>query len=125
MAELGEAIKSDSTAMKTGSGSDGVFAGCLHISMLQLLWLVFAALSNPQAIFNMSFFNFSPSSDSHPDEWRVSRTMWIYWIIAIPSTGLTLFAWLLWKRNTGQSLQIDKLWRQRVSRQRLKQDQKA
>jgi heme/copper-type cytochrome/quinol oxidase subunit 2 len=73
----------------------------------------------------MSFFNFSPGNDSQPDEWRVSGKIWIYWVVAIPLTILTVFAWLLWKYNREKSIHIKKLLWWRVNRQLLKLDEKA
>jgi len=50
-----------------------------------------------QALFSMSFFNFTPGTG----EWTVSGDMWVYWVIAIPLTVATVgtwFWWLGWRR---------------------------
>ncbi|KAF2191309.1 hypothetical protein K469DRAFT_720289 [Zopfia rhizophila CBS 207.26] len=109
MVEIGEATQSDSAAMKT----------------VAVVTITFLPATFTSAIFSMSFFNFSPGDGSQADEWRVSGKIWIYWVVAVPLTGLALFSWFLWQRSKGQSLQIHNLWRRQFDRQRLKQDEKA
>jgi hypothetical protein len=46
----------------------------------------------------MSFFNFSPETD----KWTVSSKFWLYWIVAIPLTGLTMLFWFFFLRETGE-----------------------
>ena len=61
----------------------------------------------------MSFFEFSPGNDTRADEWRVSSKIWIYWVVAIPLTGLTLFAWLFWSQKMTQRFTVSRLWERR------------
>jgi hypothetical protein len=73
----------------------------------------------------MSFFNFSPGDDTQADEWRVSSKIWIYWVVAIPLTGMTLFAWLFWMRQGGHQLTTGRFWERRAHRLQSMQREKA
>ncbi|KAG9234148.1 hypothetical protein BJ875DRAFT_462349 [Amylocarpus encephaloides] len=79
---INEAAKTDSAAMKT-------------ISILGLIFLPGTFIC---AIFSTSFFNFSPASDGKPQKWTVSDKFWIYWVVSIPVTFLTVLFWILWQR---------------------------
>ena len=47
----------------------------------------------------MSFFSFTPASDGEPQRWRVSNRFWIYWVVTIPITALTLMVWYMWQKK--------------------------
>jgi hypothetical protein len=53
-----------------------------------------------QAIFSMSFFNFTPEQGS--TGWSVSSQFWVYWVCAVPLTCLTLAIWH-WRQRRVQS----------------------
>lgn len=46
----------------------------------------------------MTFFNFSPGSGTQPGAWVVSPQIWVYFVVAVPLTLLTIAAWILWQR---------------------------
>lgn len=47
------------------------------------------------SVFSMSIFNWTERHGK--DQMTVSwQGLWIYWVIAIPLTLLTILAWLLW-----------------------------
>ncbi|KAF2998830.1 hypothetical protein E8E13_002480 [Curvularia kusanoi] len=81
MLEISAATKSDSKAMKT----------------VALVTMVFLPATFTSAVFSMSFFNFSPETGN----WTVSREFWVYWVVAIPLTGLTLLFWLFFLQEPG------------------------
>lgn len=45
----------------------------------------------------MTFFNYSPGNDTQSDAWVVSTKIWIYFLVAVPLTILTVAAWFLWQ----------------------------
>lgn len=73
----------------------------------------------------MSFFNFSPGDGKQANEWRVSSKIWIYWVVAIPLTGMTLFVWLFWMRQGGHQLATGRFWQRRAHRLQSMQREKA
>ncbi|KAF2732009.1 hypothetical protein EJ04DRAFT_497713 [Polyplosphaeria fusca] len=84
MTKLGEAAKIDSGAMRT-------------IAEVTMAFLPPTFLS---AIFSTSFFNYTPGEGAEPSRWSVSSMFWIYWVFAIPLTGLTMAAWVWRKERT-------------------------
>lgn len=95
---MGKATVSDSAAMKTVAFITMTFIPATFVSVSQESFVLFRFCSSTimQAIFSMSFFNFSPAKDNQPEAWEVSDKIWIYWLTAIPLTLLTLSAWVLW-----------------------------
>lgn len=85
---IGEATQVDSRAMKT----------------ISVLGLVFLPGTFICALFSTSFFNFSPASDTEPQHWTVSEKFWVYWVVAIPVTLVTVACWLAWQRANKRSL---------------------
>ncbi|KAH8679210.1 hypothetical protein BGZ61DRAFT_69203 [Ilyonectria robusta] len=75
---IGQAAQEDSAAMKT----------------IAFLTMTFLPPTFICAIFSMSFFNYSPESDS----WSVSEKFWLYWAIAVPITVVTPLLWQYWHR---------------------------
>lgn len=51
-----------------------------------------------QTLFSMSFFDYSPGNNNGSEAWFVSRKIWIYFLVAVPLTILTVAAWFLWQR---------------------------
>lgn len=80
-AKIAHAAQVDSRAMKT-------------ISILGLVFLPGTFIS---AIFSMSFFNFDPPIQGRPGQWAVSEKFWMYWVVAIPVTALTVVVWWKWQ----------------------------
>ena len=76
--EIGRAAHTDSAAMKT----------------IAFLTLTFFPATFISAIFSMSFFNYNLQSD----EWTVSKKFWIYWVVAIPTTCITVIMWSYWHK---------------------------
>ena len=55
-----------------------------------------------QAVFSMTFFNFSPKNGAYTEAWVVSDKIWIYWVISIPLTIITVLSWFMWQRKLGR-----------------------
>jgi len=47
----------------------------------------------------MSSFHFVPSADGASEQWAVSPKFWMYWVITIPVTALTVGIWFLFQRR--------------------------
>lgn len=73
--EISRAARSDSATMKT----------------LAFVTLTFLPPTFICALFSMSFFHYDDSSG-----WAVSRQIWIYWAIAVPTTIATALVWNYW-----------------------------
>ncbi|CAK3812940.1 Hypothetical predicted protein [Lecanosticta acicola] len=82
-AEIAEAARVDSRTQKT-------------ISVLGLLFLPGTFIS---ALFSMSFFNFTQATSTSPASWSMSPKFWIYWVVAIPITALTVATWWIWQKS--------------------------
>jgi hypothetical protein len=52
-----------------------------------------------QALFSMSFFYFTPSADGRSEQWTVSPKFWMYWVVTIPVTALTVGIWFVVQRR--------------------------
>jgi hypothetical protein len=48
-----------------------------------------------QAIFSMSFFNFTPASQDQPERWTLSEKFWIFWVVALVLTAVTMLTWTI------------------------------
>ncbi|RFU76062.1 cora-like mg2+ transporter domain-containing [Trichoderma arundinaceum] len=68
-----DAARVDSSSMRT-------------ISVIGLLFLPAAFIAT---LFSTSFFNF----DAPTGIWKLSDQFWIYWVVTIPVTALTIFLW--------------------------------
>ncbi|KAF2102628.1 hypothetical protein NA57DRAFT_71615 [Rhizodiscina lignyota] len=77
MHNLGKAAQSDSSAMKV-----------IAVVTMSFLPATFIA-----TLFSMSFFSFSPGTAEQPAQWSVSQNFWLYWVFAVPITGLTIASW--------------------------------
>lgn len=76
--EIGRAAQKDSAAMKT-------------VAFLTLTFLPATFIS---AIFSTSFFNF----DTEQGNWLVSDKIWIFWVVSVPVTSITILLWFFWHR---------------------------
>lgn len=76
--EIGRAAQKDSAAMKT----------------VAILTLTFLPATFISAIFSTSFFNF----DAEQGIWAVSDKIWIYWVVSIPVTSITILLWFFWHK---------------------------
>jgi hypothetical protein len=47
----------------------------------------------------MSFFHFTPSADGGSEQWTVSPKFWMYWVVTIPVTALTVGIWFAFQRR--------------------------
>ena len=47
----------------------------------------------------MSFFHFAPSADGGSEQWTVSPKFWMYWVVTIPVTALTVGIWFVVQRR--------------------------
>jgi hypothetical protein len=52
-----------------------------------------------EAVFSMSFFDFATEGDGGSDRWALSRKFWLYWVVALPLTVVTLALWYIWQRG--------------------------
>jgi Mg2+ and Co2+ transporter CorA len=75
--EISRAARSDSATMKT----------------LAFVTLTFLPPTFICAVFSMSFFHYDTGSG-----WGVSNRIWIYWVIAIPTTIATALVWNYWSK---------------------------
>jgi len=76
---IAEATLADSESMKT-------------IAILTMVLLPGTAVAS---LFSMNMFNWRAGEG----EQIASRWIWVYFVIAVPLTGLTLAAWWMWTRN--------------------------
>ena len=60
---------------------------------------IIRALTVHQTLFSMTFFNFSPGTDTQKESWNVSNHLWVYFSVAVPFTVLTMAAWLWWQHS--------------------------
>lgn len=58
------------------------------------LTLTFLPATFISAIFSTSFFSF----DAEQGVWAVSDKIWIYWVVSIPVTSITILLWFFWHR---------------------------
>ncbi|KAJ6104369.1 hypothetical protein N7523_010689 [Penicillium sp. IBT 18751x] len=84
--EISRAARSDSATMKT----------------LAFVTLTFLPPTFICAVFSMSFFHYDSG-----EGWAVSNQIWIYWVIAVPTTIATALVWNYWTKlfpSTSESL---------------------
>jgi len=68
-----------------------VFLPATFFSVCIVTLVIFsAALTQLQAFFSTTFFNFGEN------EWMASDRLWIYWAITVPATIVVVIAWYLW-----------------------------
>lgn len=46
----------------------------------------------------MSFFNFTPATDTALAQWSMATEFYLYWAVAIPVTAAAVISWLVWNR---------------------------
>jgi hypothetical protein len=102
MVRISEAVQNDSTAMKTIAVLTLTFLPESFVSVwkFSLPCQVLQRLTAMQAVFSMTFFNFSPGNEAHPEAWVVSEKIWIYWVISLPLTIVTILSWFTWQRKS-------------------------
>ncbi|KXT08452.1 hypothetical protein AC579_5617 [Pseudocercospora musae] len=66
---------------------------------ISILGLVFLPGTFISAIFSMSFFNYQQPSNHSPASWAMSEKFWIYWVVAIPVTLITIGVWWYWQQQ--------------------------
>jgi len=47
----------------------------------------------------MSFFDFATEGDEGSGRWALSGEFWLYWVVVLPLTALTLTLWYAWQRD--------------------------
>ena len=50
----------------------------------------------------MTFFNYTPPSETQPGQREVSGKFWIYWAVTAPITVAVLIAWSLWQLSASR-----------------------
>ncbi|KAF3043256.1 hypothetical protein E8E12_010023 [Didymella heteroderae] len=73
----------DSTAMKT----------------IAILGIVFLPGTFMATLFSSDMFDWGNEDTGNQNTLTVSRKMWIYWVVTVPLTVLTLLMWMLWTRR--------------------------
>jgi len=68
----------------------------------------------------MSFFDFSPGNETEPDRWTVSGKLYIYWVVAIPLTAVTMLTWFGWRHSRDAT----KSWSKEAKHLMLKTNQR-
>ena len=83
-AQLAASAGRDSTSMK----------------ILAFISAIFLPGSFVAAVFSMSMFDWQYSGDSNRNAGSgvVSKRFWVYWVIAVPLTAVTLLGWGFWWR---------------------------
>jgi Mg2+ and Co2+ transporter CorA len=76
--EIGRAAQTDSATMRS----------------ITFVTLTFLPATFVSAVFSMSFFNFNPDTGT----WTVSDKFWVYWVVAIPLTLVSLIVWYFWRK---------------------------
>ena len=101
MVRISGAVQNDSTAMKTIAVLTLTFLPATFVSVwkFSLPCQVLQQLTTMQAVFSMTFFNFTPGNEAHPEAWVVSEKIWIYWVISLPLTIVTILFWFMWRRK--------------------------
>ena len=97
--QIGQAAQVDSSAMKTIAFLTLAFLPATFISVSQRKYRIGGVTDSlRKAIFSTTFFNLTPGTNGEPDIWRVSGKFWMYWIVTIPLSGVTIACWFFWHR---------------------------
>jgi len=71
------------------------------VRIISIVTLTFLPATFVSTLFSMSFFNY----DQELRRWKMSGWIWVYFVIAVPLTALTIAAWIwgakLWRRLAG------------------------
>jgi hypothetical protein len=51
----------------------------------------------------MSFFHFEPARGNSKAVFAVADQFWMYWIVAVPLSGLAFAAWVLWEMKCNKT----------------------
>lgn len=81
LVSINKGTKDDGTAMRA----------------VALVTLTFLPATFVSALFSTTFFNFTPGNDSQPEAWVISKQFWIYWLVTIPLTLVTMAIWSMWR----------------------------
>ncbi|KAK7973857.1 hypothetical protein PG989_015705 [Apiospora arundinis] len=85
---------------------------------LSVLGIVFLPGTFVATLFSVDMFDWGGGKETEPsaNTLRVSPSMWIYWVVAIPLTIVTFLLWLLWSRRenrkSDQRLNIHRMKKQ-------------
>ncbi|OAL48772.1 hypothetical protein IQ07DRAFT_645530 [Pyrenochaeta sp. DS3sAY3a] len=69
---------------------------------IAVVTMIFLPATFVSTLFGMNFFSFEPSEGRGRSSFTVSTHFWIYWVITIPLTIITLLMWLWWNATTGR-----------------------
>lgn len=68
------------------------------VRIISIVTLTFLPATFVSTLFSMSFFNY----DGESGRWKMSGWIWVYFVIAVPLTALTIAAWIwgarIWRR---------------------------
>ncbi|EXJ71330.1 uncharacterized protein A1O5_05136 [Cladophialophora psammophila CBS 110553] len=81
--DISSAARSDSASMKT----------------IAVVTLAFLPATFVCTIFSMSFFTLNVDNATGAKHWLISDRFWIYWVITMPLTALTLICWWYGQRK--------------------------
>ncbi|OAP54279.1 hypothetical protein AYL99_11380 [Fonsecaea erecta] len=81
--DISSAARGDSASMKT----------------ISVVTLAFLPATFVCTIFSMSFFTLNVDDSTGEKHWLISEYFWIYWVITVPLTVLTLICWWLGQRK--------------------------
>jgi len=57
---------------------------------IAILTMIFLPATFITAFFSTNFFDYSDN------DWKISKKLWVYWIITIPATALIILVWRVW-----------------------------
>jgi len=66
---------------------------------IAVVTLAFLPATFVSTVFSMSFFSLSVDDQTSQKTWEVSDKFWIYWVITLPLTILTLVGWTYGQRR--------------------------
>jgi hypothetical protein len=66
---------------------------------IAILGIVFLPPTFVASLFSMDMFNWEFTDNKERSSLAVSSSIWIYFVVAVPLTIVTLIAWLLWSRS--------------------------
>lgn len=82
------------------------------VRIISIITLTFLPATFVSTLFSMSFFNY----DQQTRHWKMSGWIWVYFVIAVPLTALTIAAWIwgakIWSQLTANE-KSNKSWARR------------
>ena len=105
-------VRQDNAVVKTIAILTMLFlpATFISVSWFPLAGIPFITLIHFQALFSTTFFTINN------DGWHASNKLWIFFVIAVPSTILILVGWRLWLYGPSQSFDTSGSWKKFLER---------